>query len=535
MASVAERLAALGDRAVNYDPDAPHPPAGGWRYDDYCQPLPSEPPGPPVEDGSFRIAQRLLRDYQVTDPRIVRAHYDPDAPLAGRDMLLELRFLVFRTYAGCRIGDVTDESRDVDGRPVHVWGWPYRTLEGHVEEGQMAWEVWKWLDTGEVEFRIHSYSRFVGASNPFTAVGVKLFGQRQRRRYLSGACLRMAGLTQAALRGEHPAGARAGRPDRTQDATGHAGRGRPAAAGGDGVMTPERRIAAAALLGAVCGMRTFAGPAALAARGRVDGTAARVMLTAAAVGEAIGDKTPLVPRRTGAPALAGRVASGALCGRALAGAPGLAAGGAGALAGALGAYRARTALTRLTGLPGAAVGVGEDAVAAAAAALATRADDADGEPPSRGRAMLHGAVRGAVAGVTATAAMTAAQSGLRRITGTSPSRAPEQATRTILRRLFGTDVPRPRRDTLNAAAHWLYGTAWGLGLGLVCAARGRRPAIAPAGTSLGLAAWSAALVQLPAMGLAPPPWRQPPGELLSDAGLHLVHGLTAAAVLRALP
>ena len=137
---------------------------------------------------------------------MVRAHYDPDAPLEGRDMLLELRFGVFRTFGGCRVGPVTDERREVDGRPVQVWGWPYRTLDGHIEQGQMAWEVWKWLDTGEVQFRVHSYSRMVGSRNPFTIAGVWLFGQRERRRYLTSACRRMRDLTEQGLRHEHPAG-----------------------------------------------------------------------------------------------------------------------------------------------------------------------------------------------------------------------------------------------------------------------------------------------------------------------------------------
>ena len=209
MASVAERLASLRGRPLNYDPAEPHPPRLGWRVDDYCEVLPPEAPGPPADGGSFRIAQRLLREYRIADPRIVRAHYDPDAPLEGRDMLLELRFLGLRTFVGCRVGDVVDEARTVDGRPAQVWGWPYRTLEGHVEQGEMSWEVWKWLDTGEVQFRIHSYSRFAGTRNPFTALGVRLFGQRQRRRYLTHACRRMARLTAQALRGQAaPVGAR---------------------------------------------------------------------------------------------------------------------------------------------------------------------------------------------------------------------------------------------------------------------------------------------------------------------------------------
>jgi uncharacterized protein (UPF0548 family) len=210
MKRVDQRLAELHHKRVNYDPDTPHPREDGWRYDDYCRRLPSEDPGEPADGGPFRIAQQLLRNYQVADPHIVRAHYDQDAPLEGRDMLLELRFLVFRTYAGCRVGKITDEERTVDGRRVRIWGWPYQTLEGHIEQGEMNWEVWKWLDTGEVEFRIHSYSRMVRVRNPFMRLGVRLFGQRERRRYLSAACTRIDRLTRDGLEGRHPAGQEAG-------------------------------------------------------------------------------------------------------------------------------------------------------------------------------------------------------------------------------------------------------------------------------------------------------------------------------------
>jgi hypothetical protein len=71
----------------------------------------------------------------------------------------------------------------------------------------MAWEVWKWLDTGDVEFRIHSYSRMVPGGNPVTRLGFRLFGQRERRRYLTAACRRIRELTEASLRDEHPVAA----------------------------------------------------------------------------------------------------------------------------------------------------------------------------------------------------------------------------------------------------------------------------------------------------------------------------------------
>ena len=196
--NIDRRLAALRTLDVNFDPEGPHRPEDGWRIDDYCEPLPSEPPGDPVPGGPFEVAQTLLRDYRVADPKLVRAYYDHDAELEGRDMLLQLRFHgLFGIWSGCRVGKVVDERREEDGRPVRVWGWPYQTLEGHIEQGQMSWEVWKWLDTGEVQFRIHSYSRNAGNANPIINLGFKLFGQRERRRYLTSACRRMAELTAA--------------------------------------------------------------------------------------------------------------------------------------------------------------------------------------------------------------------------------------------------------------------------------------------------------------------------------------------------
>jgi hypothetical protein len=46
----------------------------------------------------------------------------------------------------------------------------------------------------------------VGSKNPLTVAGVWLFGQRERRRYLTSACRRMRDLTEQGLRREHPAG-----------------------------------------------------------------------------------------------------------------------------------------------------------------------------------------------------------------------------------------------------------------------------------------------------------------------------------------
>jgi uncharacterized protein (UPF0548 family) len=195
-------LAALRDKTINFDPDqADHfTTASGWHVDDYLQPLPPEPPGPPAPGGSFEVAQRLMRHYQFADPAIVRASYAEDSPLERRDMLLEGRFYGLRFHLGVRVGGLVDEELAAGGRPLRRWGWNYRTLQGHLEMGQMDYEVRKWLDSGEVEFRIHAFSRPAHIPNPVIRLGFRLFGRRVQRRFARHACQRMARLTAARAR-----------------------------------------------------------------------------------------------------------------------------------------------------------------------------------------------------------------------------------------------------------------------------------------------------------------------------------------------
>ena len=164
----------------------------GWRVDDYCQPLPGEPTGPPVPHGTWERARQLMRDYEFADPAIVRAIYRRDSPLEGRDMLLEVRFWGLRFRVGVRVGGVIDETRELDGRRARVWGWSYATLQGHLEMGQMDYEVWKWLDTGAVEFRIHVVSKASRIGNPIIRLGFRIFGRREQVRFARRACQRMA-------------------------------------------------------------------------------------------------------------------------------------------------------------------------------------------------------------------------------------------------------------------------------------------------------------------------------------------------------
>jgi uncharacterized protein (UPF0548 family) len=190
------RLEDLRDRPLNFDPERLSALAGGQGHEDVMrQPLASEPPGDPVPGGPWEAAQRLMRDYAFAEGSAVRAVFDRDAPLAGRDMLLRASFYGLPFNMGVRVGEVRDETHEAGGRRARVWGWNYRTLAGHLERGRMDYEVWKWLDSGEVEFRIAAVSRRAYIHNPVVRLGFRAFGRREQLKFYRHACEQMARLT----------------------------------------------------------------------------------------------------------------------------------------------------------------------------------------------------------------------------------------------------------------------------------------------------------------------------------------------------
>ena len=195
------RLARLRDLPVNYDPAHTDPTAtgAGWHIDDLSAELPGEASGEPVAGGSWQVARQLMNGYQIADPHRVRGIFDHQAPLQGRDMLLEIRFMMLRAHVGVRVTAPYEEIRTVDGRDAHVFGWAYQTLDGHFEQGEMHYQLWKWLDDGSVEFRIHAYSRPAKSGPLWLRLGFRLVGRRQQLQFYRTACRRIRRLTESEL------------------------------------------------------------------------------------------------------------------------------------------------------------------------------------------------------------------------------------------------------------------------------------------------------------------------------------------------
>jgi len=195
-------LAGLRRKNLNFDPATLARGELGWNDDRYRQVLPSESPGSPVQGGSWDTARAICAKYGFVDDSIVHAIYDPDEPLEDRNMLLEVHFWRLLIYAPVRVGEIFDGPRNQDGQDVHVWGWNYRTLEGHFEMGQIEYEVWKWLDSGKVEFYIHATSRAAPIRDPILRLGFAVFGRKKQVQFAQRACRRMAQLvTEAVGRG----------------------------------------------------------------------------------------------------------------------------------------------------------------------------------------------------------------------------------------------------------------------------------------------------------------------------------------------
>lgn len=172
------RLAAARDLPPTFtDDESTMTPERGWSRHYSRATIAREPAGPPVADGPFARAWEQVGRYAFSDPRIVRAHFDPAVPLDGRVMLVEVLILGLRYLNPVRVSQVrnfSDESHSMRA-------FRYDTLEGHFERGLEWFMLTKNHQTGEIEFTVHAGWRGGELPNWWSRIGFHLLARRYQR------------------------------------------------------------------------------------------------------------------------------------------------------------------------------------------------------------------------------------------------------------------------------------------------------------------------------------------------------------------
>lgn len=304
-------------------------PERGWTRFHSTALIAREIPGVPVVDGPFLRARPLVSRYEFSDPRIVTAHFDAHAPLAGRRMLLELKVMGLRYLMGTVVDAVLDETH----LERSVFGFRYSTLSGHMETGSEWFLVEKEHSTGWVRFSIEAFWRLGEMPNWWSELGFRMLSPTYQRAWHRLSYLRlrrMLGATglPALPRGRRllHSGAPVPAPSVYRTALGTA-----ALHGGVETEEPGRRgikrltPVRATELGVIAGMRSALAPA-LASRYLAQRHPDTTLLSSRrvarllrwlAASEMLADKAPFMPDRTRAPALVGRLLAAAFAATAL--------------------------------------------------------------------------------------------------------------------------------------------------------------------------------------------------------------------------
>src|SRR5207248_6761323 len=128
-----------------------------------------------------------------SDPRIVVGHFDPQAPLVGRNMLLEIKCLGFRFLNGVRV----HSAREDQDHRRSIFGFRYDTLEGHIEQGFEWFLLTKDHESGAIWFKIEAHWRLGQFPNWWSRVGFRLIGERYRALWRRRAPERLRDLAQS--------------------------------------------------------------------------------------------------------------------------------------------------------------------------------------------------------------------------------------------------------------------------------------------------------------------------------------------------
>ena len=149
-------------------------------------------------------------------------------------------------------------------------------------------------------------------------------------------------------------------------------------------------------------------------------------------------------------------------------------------------------------------------------------------------AILRGIVAGLIAGAVGAGAMSLVHKGLTAATsGTRPPTAAAQQEQDedptvkvadgVMRRLLDRPLPDDKKPLAGNLVHYAFGAGVG---GLYGGRATVMPRVTVArGLPFGAAVWLGAhVIIVPALGLAPPPTRQPPLKEASEFVLHLVYG-----------
>jgi uncharacterized protein (UPF0548 family) len=168
--AIKARLEEVKARPLNFDAaEEEMTGESGWHHYHSEAVIAREPQG----DECFKRASVALANYQFSDPGIVLAHFEPDAPLLNRRILLEIQVLGLHYLCPASVNRVRQEP--------NVFGFRYDTVEGHIERG-VEWFLLTKNQLGEIRFRIEARWRRGAFPNWWSRIGfIVLSGYYQRK------------------------------------------------------------------------------------------------------------------------------------------------------------------------------------------------------------------------------------------------------------------------------------------------------------------------------------------------------------------